>query len=156
MSLQKVIGITIICLLLAGPVLAQNGSQGQPSGNASIAQATGGEPQGQGSGAKVDYGKEFDAMDTNRDLKVTRDEWLASGMTQDSYDNQFAKMLDTDKDGILTKAEYTAQRSGSQGGTMDGSGGSGMNGSGMGSSGMGGSGMGGSGMGGSGMGGGRR
>ena len=42
--------------------------------------------------------------------KVAKEEWLASGMTQDSYDRLFTQMLDTNKDLILTKAEFTASK----------------------------------------------
>lgn len=99
MSIQKIIGIIIICLALAGSVLAQGDSQGQPAGSAA---------EGQASDVKLDYGAVFDGMDINKDGKVTKEEWLASGMTQDSYDKPFTNQLDTNKDGSLTKQEFTS------------------------------------------------
>lgn len=90
MRIQNLIGITIICLAFAVQAIAQ------------------GAPQGQGGGQKFDYGPVYDAMDKDQDGKVAKEEWLASGMTQDSYDRLFLQMLDSDKDQILTKAEFTA------------------------------------------------
>ena len=49
-------------------------------------------------------------MDKNKDGKVAKEEWLASGMNQDSYDRLFTQMLDSNKDLILTKAEFTASK----------------------------------------------
>jgi hypothetical protein len=50
----------------------------------------------------------YEAMDTNKDGSVNKEEWLASGMTKDSYDKLFSLMLDTDKDGYRTKADILA------------------------------------------------
>jgi len=101
MSIEKVIGITVVCLALAGTAMAQGGS---PQGQA----PAGGAPQAQSSGPKLDFGPVYDAMDKNKDGKVAKDEWLGSGMTQDSYDKLFTQMLDGNKDLILTKAEFTS------------------------------------------------
>jgi hypothetical protein len=43
-------------------------------------------PQGQGGGSNLDTRPTYNAMDKNKDGKITEEEWLASGMTQDSYD----------------------------------------------------------------------
>ena len=99
MRIQKVIGITIICLAFAGLALAQGGP---PQG-----QAPGGAPQGQESGAKVDMGPAFDSMDISKDGKVNKEEWEASGMPEGSYDTLF-QMLDGDKDGVISKNELGA------------------------------------------------
>jgi hypothetical protein len=107
MRIQKVLGITVVCLALAAPVMAQQGQA--PAGGAPQGQApAGGAPQGQGSGTKYDYGPVYDAIDKNKDGKVNKEEWLASGMTQDSYDKLFTQMLDANKDLVLTKAEFTS------------------------------------------------
>jgi hypothetical protein len=99
MSMRKVLAITVICLAFAVSAMAQGGP---PAG------APGGAPQGQSSGPKLDFGPVYDAMDKNKDGKVAKDEWLGSGMTQDSYDKLFTQMLDGNKDLILTKAEFTS------------------------------------------------
>jgi hypothetical protein len=99
MSIRKVLAVTIICLAFAVSAMAQGGPPGG---------APGGAPQGQAGGSKLDMSPTFDAMDKNKDGRITKDEWLASGMTQDSYDNLFVKMLDKNKDGVITKDELGA------------------------------------------------
>jgi hypothetical protein len=101
MNIEKVICITVVSLALAGTAIAQGGPQ------QGLAPA-GGAPQAKSSGPKLDYGPVYDAMDKNKDGKVAKDEWLGSGMTQDSYDKLFTQMLDGNKDLILTKAEFTS------------------------------------------------
>jgi hypothetical protein len=97
MRIQKIIGITVICLAFACSALAQGTPQGQA-------------PAGGGANDKLDFGPVYDAMDKNKDGKVAKEEWLASGMNQDSYDRLFTQMLDSNKDLILTKAEFTASK----------------------------------------------
>lgn len=104
MRIQKILGITIICLAISGLALAQ--PQGGPPGGApggGMPGGNGGAPQGGQSAASLDMTPVYEAMDTNKDGLVNKDEWLASGMTQDSYDKLFTQMLDKDKDGNLTK-----------------------------------------------------
>lgn len=102
MRTHKVFGFTIICLAISGLALGQ--PQGGPPSGAQGA-APGGVPQGEQGAAKLDMTPVYEAMDTNKDGLVNKEEWLASGMTQDSYDKLFSLMLDTDKDGNLTKAD---------------------------------------------------
>lgn len=108
MRIKKIIGITVICLAFACSALAQGAPQGQAPVGAPQGQAPGG--QGGGANDKLDFGPVYDAMDKNKDGKVAKDEWLASGMNQDSYDRLFTQMLDSNKDLILTKAEFTASK----------------------------------------------
>jgi hypothetical protein len=96
MGIQKVIGISIICLVLAGTALAQSGTQGQAPGST---------PKSNDSGFKYDYGLAFDAIDKNKDEKITKKEWLAAGMNQKSYDLIFTNKLDKNKDEVLSKLE---------------------------------------------------
>ena len=111
MRIQKVLVITIICLAIACPVLAQQvGIQGQPAGDQPQGQAPGGAPQGNSSNANLDFGPAYDAMDKDKDGKVAKEEWLASGMNQDSYNKLFTEMLDGNKDLIITKAEFTSSK----------------------------------------------
>ena len=98
MRIQKIFGVITICLAISGLALAQ--PQDGPQGA-----APGGVPQGEQGAAKLDMSPVYEAMDTNKDGLVNKEEWLASGMTQDSYDKLFSLMLDTDKDGYLTKAD---------------------------------------------------
>ncbi len=100
MKIQRIIGMTIICLAISSLAMAQ--PQGAPAGG------PGGPSQGNLTSAKVDMTPVYEAMDTNKDGKVDKAEWLASGMTQDSYDKLFTQMLDKDKDGYLTKADILA------------------------------------------------
>jgi hypothetical protein len=100
MRIYKIIGATIICLTFACTVLVQGGAQGQAP--------AGGPAQDHKSTAKFDYGPVFEALDKNHDGKVTKEEWLASGLSQFTYDNLFVKTLDTNKDGVVTKDEFTA------------------------------------------------
>jgi hypothetical protein len=111
--MKKIIGITVICLAFACSALAQGAPQGQAPGGAPQGQppagGQGGAPGG-GANDKLDFGPVYDAMDKNKDGKVAKEEWLASGMNQDSYDRLFTQMLDSNKDLILTKAEFTASK----------------------------------------------
>lgn len=93
MRIRKIIGMTIICLAISSLLVAQPPGGGPPGGGA----------QGEQDAATLDMTPVYEAMDTNKDGLVNKDEWLGSGMTQDSYDKLFSMMLDTDKDGNLTK-----------------------------------------------------
>lgn len=93
MRIQNILGVTIMLLAISGLALAQ------PQGG-----SPGGAPQGgQAAAATLDMTPVYEAMDADKDGLVNKDEWLASGMTQDSYDKLFSQMLDKDKDGNLTK-----------------------------------------------------
>jgi hypothetical protein len=96
MRIRKIIGVIIICLAISIPAFAQ--PQGGPPGG-----SPGEAPQGDQAAATLDMTPVYEAMDVNKDGLVNKDEWLGSGMTQDSYDKLFSLMLDTDKDGNLTK-----------------------------------------------------
>ena len=88
MSIQKDIGIAMLCLALAGTALAED------------------------SGArKFNYGPVYDAMDKNKDGKVNKEEWLASGLVQHTYDNLFIH-IDGNSDLIITKDEFTSSSPG--------------------------------------------
>ncbi len=104
MRIERIIGITVICLAFACSALAQGAPQGQAPGGAPQGQA----PGGQGSGSNIDMAPAFNDMDKSKDGKVTKDEFLATGMTQPMYDNLFVNMLDKNKDGVLTKDELGA------------------------------------------------
>jgi hypothetical protein len=110
MSIKKVIGITVVCLAFAGQVFAQGqapagGQGGQQGGMPQMSGGQGGAPGGQGSGSSVDMTPTFTGMDKNSDGKVTKEEFLASGMTESIYNNLFVNMLDKNKDGVMTKDE---------------------------------------------------
>lgn len=104
MRIHKIIGITIIYLAIAGLALAQGGPpQGQGD-------APGGAPGAQGGGSTLDMSPAFNSMDKDNDGKVTKEEFLATGMTQSMYDNLFVNMLDANKDGVVTEDELGAPR----------------------------------------------
>lgn len=104
MRIRKILGITILCLAISALAMAQPpGGGGAPGGG--MPGGTGGAPQGDQAAASLDMTPVYEAMDVNRDGLVNKDEWLGSGMTQDSYDKLFLQMLDKDKDGNLTKED---------------------------------------------------
>lgn len=104
MRIHKIIGIMIIYLAIAGLALAQSGPpQGQED-------APGGAPGAQGGGSTLDMSPAFNSMDKDNDGKVTKEEFLATGMTQSMYDNLFVNMLDGNKDGVVTEDELGAPR----------------------------------------------
>lgn len=112
MRLQKIIGMAIICLAVSTLAIAQ--PQGAPEGMPEGMQggAPGGAPGGEGgapgggaNSSDLDMTPVYEAMDANKDGKIGKEEWLASGMDQISYDNLFTQMLDNDKDGFLTKED---------------------------------------------------
>jgi|WetSurMetagenome_2_1015567.scaffolds.fasta_scaffold184793_1 hypothetical protein len=81
----------------------------QPAG----APPAGGQPQGvqsQADGKPLDFNPTFDAMDTDHDRKITREEWFAAGMSQKTYDMLFTKMLDKDKDSLVTPDEFLGRK----------------------------------------------
>lgn len=98
MRIQKSIVVTIMYLAISTLALAQ--PQGAPSGDAPGDGRSGGQ-----AAASLDMTPVYEAMDTNRDGLVNKDEWLGSGMTQDSYEHLFTQMLDKDKDGNLTRED---------------------------------------------------
>jgi hypothetical protein len=107
MRIRKIIGMSIFCLAIAGLAMAQPQGQSAPGG-AAPGGAAGGAPQGEQAAATLDMTPVYEAMDINKDGKVNKEEWLGSGMDQDSYDNLFVNMLDKDKDGNLTKEDIMA------------------------------------------------
>lgn len=48
-------------------------------------------------------GDKFDKIDTNKDGKISKEEWIASGLSEDDFIN-----VDTNKDGEVSKDEYKA------------------------------------------------
>jgi hypothetical protein len=105
MRIKKVISITVICLALPILALAQGGApQGQAPAGAQGG-APGGAPGATGGNSTVDMSLAFTQMDKDKDGKVTKAEFLATGMTQSMYDNLFVNMLDKNKDGVMTKDE---------------------------------------------------
>lgn len=97
---SKIIIIASVFLAFAGTLMAQGGAQSQP-------------PSGKPSGdhrdtVKFDYGPVFEAIDTNEDGQILKDEWMAAGLSQHTYDHLFTIMLDVDKDLAVTKEEFTA------------------------------------------------
>jgi hypothetical protein len=103
MSIKKVIFITVICLAFAGQAIAQGQAPAGGQGG-----APGGAPGAQGSGSTIDMSPAFNSMDKDKDGKVTKEEFLATGMTQSMYDNLFVNMLDKNKDSVITKDELGA------------------------------------------------
>jgi hypothetical protein len=88
-----------------GPPAGGPPSAGAPGGGA----PGGGAPGGQSaSKTKLDFHQAFNAMDTNHDGKITKEEWLAAGMSQFSYDHLF-QMLDSKKQGYLTYADFAQE-----------------------------------------------
>jgi hypothetical protein len=106
MHICKVFGVMIICSTFAAVAMEPGSSQGQTPGGQG--QPPAGTAQDHKSMAKFDYGTVFEALDKNHDGKVTKDEWLASGLSQFTYDNLFDKTLDGNKDGVVTKDEFIA------------------------------------------------
>jgi hypothetical protein len=111
---MRISTVTLAIALVAG-VAAYGFAQsapagGPPSGGAPGAGAPGGAaPGGQSaSKTKLDFHQAFDAMDTNHDGKITKEEWLAAGMSQFSYDHLFA-MLDSKKLGYLTYETFAQE-----------------------------------------------
>lgn len=95
MRIHKIIGITIIYLAIAGLAFAQGG-------------APGGAPGAQGGGSNLDMSPAFKSMDKDNNGKVTKEEFLATGMTESMYNNLFVNMLDANKDGVVTEDELGA------------------------------------------------
>jgi hypothetical protein len=60
------------------------------------------------SGPKPDMSVAFNEIDTNKDGVIDKTEWFAAGLSQISYDGLFKNMLDSNKDGKITLAEFTA------------------------------------------------
>jgi len=108
MFTKKIIIITTVLLAFAGLTLAQGGAQGQPPAGEPPQGQSQGAPQDNRSTAKFDYGPVFEAIDKNKDGKILKDEWMAAGLSQHTYDNLFIKMLDVNKDLSVTKEEFTA------------------------------------------------
>lgn len=103
MRLQKIIGMTIICLAVSTLAMAQpqGAPEGAPGGGAPGGDAPGGDAVNSG----LDMTPVYVAMDADKNGKIDKEEWLASGMNQDSYEHLFNGMLDKDKDGYLTKED---------------------------------------------------
>ena len=76
---------------------------GAPNGAAPGGGAPGGAAPGGQSASKttLDFHPAFDGIDANHDGKITKEEWLGSGLSQVSYDHLF-KMLDSKNQGYLT------------------------------------------------------
>jgi hypothetical protein len=104
MSVSRIFLTVTISALLSTSALAQ---QQAPQGGAP--QGQGGAPQGQGggssdSGVKLDMTPFFTSVDSNKDDKVTLEEWKAAGLPENVYE-----MFDNDKKGSFSK-ESTADK----------------------------------------------
>lgn len=75
-------------LFVAAPAFAQDAPANPPA------------PQGEHRGGG---GRGFDAMDTDHDGKVSREEWTAAGRNPKRFD-----MIDADHDGQITREELRA------------------------------------------------
>jgi len=131
MRISQTISVTLILLMLAASAFAQG--QGAPAQGGQGAPAQGGAPQGgQGQGGqaqggsstdvKLDVTQFFSAVDTNKDNKISKQEWVAAGLDEGIFkfldqksEGSFSKetlsnmghpqALDADKDGKMTLEE---------------------------------------------------
>lgn len=74
--------------------------------NKEAAKAEGDSSEGVAKMVSFDLGHIFDAIDANKDGRLTKEEWLGSGLNNDTYVHVFSYLLDADQDGTLTKNEY--------------------------------------------------
>jgi EF-hand domain pair len=80
----------VTVLFIAGIAFAQGGGQGKG---------------GQGAAPMMGCQQRFDAMDTNKDGQVSKDEFLATPHQRDNPEEMF-KAMDVNKRGYLTKDEF--------------------------------------------------
>ena len=80
----------VTVFFMAGIAFAQGGGQGKG---------------GQGAAPMMGCQQRFDAMDTNKDGKVSKDEFLAAPHQRDNPEQMFTAM-DVQKRGYLTKDEF--------------------------------------------------
>lgn len=101
MQLSKGLPAIILAAVFAVPGLTQAPPQGGSPQNAP--------PQGGSSSkTKLDFHPAFDAMDTNHDGRISKEEWLAAGMSQFSLAHLFP-MLDKNNHGFLTYEEFAQE-----------------------------------------------
>jgi hypothetical protein len=102
MSVRKIMLVATFGTFLSVSVFAQSQAPAQGGGTPK----QGGAPQGQAgqssSLVKLDPTPFFDVIDANKDGKITRDEWKATGMEEKVY-----AFWDKDNKGYFTK-EYMA------------------------------------------------
>jgi hypothetical protein len=112
----KQIGLAIAAAALVVPAFAQNAPP--PAG------APANQPAPQAASKPLNIDPFFDAVDTNKDGCMSREEWLAAGLVDDTYtkvgngakcitrkmmaESNPPAMLDGNGDGILTLAEVQA------------------------------------------------
>jgi hypothetical protein len=85
-----VLAALVTVSFMAGIAFAQGGGQGKG---------------GQGAAPMMGCQQRFDAMDTNKDGKVSKDEFLAAPHQRDNPEQMFTAM-DVQKRGYLTKDEF--------------------------------------------------
>ena len=88
-KLVVLVGLVMV-FFITGMAFAQGGGQGKG---------------GQGAAPMMGCQQRFDAMDTNKDGKVSKDEFMAAPHQRDNPEQMF-KTMDVHKRGYLTKDEF--------------------------------------------------
>ena len=88
-KLVVLVGLVTV-FFITGMAFAQGGGQGKG---------------GQGAAPMMGCQQRFDAMDTNKDGQVSKDEFLANPHQRDNPEDMF-KAMDVNKRGYLTKDEF--------------------------------------------------
>jgi hypothetical protein len=92
-KLVVLVGLVTV-FFMAGTAFAQGGGQGKG---------------GQGAAPMMGCQQRFDAMDTNKDGQVSKDEFLAAPHQRDNPEQMFTAM-DVHKRGYLTKDEFCSDK----------------------------------------------
>jgi len=108
-KLVVLVGLVTV-FFITGMAFAQGGGQGKG---------------GQGAAPMMGCQQRFDAMDTNKDGQVSKDEFLAAPHQRDNPEEMF-KAMDVNKHGYLTKDEFCSGKGMGMGKGMGGGMGQGM------------------------------
>jgi hypothetical protein len=105
MSIRKVMLVLALSAILAAPAFAAEQQAPAQGGGAPQGGAPQGQAAAQSDGVTLDVTPFFTAVDTNKDGKITADEWKAAGLP----DNVFT-MFETDKKGYIVKESLSSKK----------------------------------------------